>query len=29
MKINLLESAKKEIAQFNGKSVRIYQAGAG
>lgn len=29
MKINIMESAKKEMEQYHGKSVRIYQSGAG
>jgi len=29
MKINLMDSAKKEIAQYSGKNIRIYMAGAG
>lgn len=29
MEINVLKSAKNEIAQYKGKSIRIYQAGAG
>jgi len=29
MKINVTESAKKELSQYEGKSIRIYRAGAG
>lgn len=29
MKINILESARKEMEQYHGKNIRIYQSGAG